>query len=312
MNKNLYDLLYLIKRNIKMYFKDKGTFLISLITPAILLILFITFLRSLYTSSLEHYIPEGVIISSRVLNGFTAGWLVSSILASSCITIAFCSNTIIIADRANGIVDDILVTPVKKTVLSLSYLISNYITTTIVCLACLGLGFGYMAIVGWYLSFNDVIMIILNTLLLTLFGSLLATIIESFIKSMGVGTALSTLVSSMYGFLCGAYMPISQFSDSIQNFIKFLPGTYGTILFRYYFVRGATEALGKDLPAEAIDSIRVNFDTEIEFFGNKLSNGTCFLIVGVTALVLLAAFIAIVLIRDRAKVKKTEVAVAKN
>lgn len=301
MNKNLYDLLYLIKRNIKMYFKDKATFFVSLITPAILLVLFVTFLRTVYVSSLTSFIPEEVNISPRVIDGFTAGWLVSSILATSCITIAFCSNTIIIADKANGIVDDILVTPVKKTILSLSYLISNFITTLIVCFACLALGFGYIAIVGWYLSLTDVLMIIANTFLLTLLGSLLATIIESFIKSMGAGTALSTLMSSMYGFLCGAYMPISQFTDSIQTFIKFLPGTYGTVLFRHYFVRGATEKLAEQLPSEAIDGLRVGFDTKISFFGNEVSNGTSFLVVGVTALVLLMTFIVIVVVQNRAK-----------
>lgn len=300
MNKDMFDLFYLIKRNIKMYFKDKGTFFVSLITPAILLVLFVTFLKSVYTNSLLMFIPDGVNISSRVIDGFSAGWLVSSILATSCVTIAFCSNTIIISDKANGMVDDIFVTPVKRTIVSLSYLISNFLTTLIVCFACLGLGFIYMAIVGWYLSFSDVMMIVLNILLLTLFGSLLATIIEFFIKSVGAGTALATLVSSMYGFLCGAYMPISQFSSGIQNFIKFLPGTYGTIIFRYYFMRGVTEELAKDLPGEAIDNLRVGFDTKIDFFGNELSYGTCFLIVGLTVVALLAAFITIVIVKDKA------------
>lgn len=304
MNKDMFDLLYLIKRNIKMYFKDKGTFFVSLITPAILLVLFVTFLKSVYTSSLQMFIPEGVNISSRVIDGFSAGWLVSSILATSCVTIAFCSNTIIISDKANGIVDDIFVTPVKRTILSLSYLISNFITTLIVCFACLGLGFIYIAIVGWYLSLSDVMMIILNMMLLTLFGSLLATVIEFFIKSTGVGTALATMVSSMYGFLCGAYMPISQFSSGIQNFIKFLPGTYGTINFRYYFMRGVTEELAKDLPENAINNLQVGFDTKIDFFGSELSTGTCFLIVGITVVILLGVFISIVLLKDRNKHKQ--------
>ena len=34
----------LIKRNIKLFFKDKGRFFTSLITPAILLVLYVTFL----------------------------------------------------------------------------------------------------------------------------------------------------------------------------------------------------------------------------------------------------------------------------
>jgi len=304
MNKNLSDLAFLVRRNIKMYFKDKSVFLISLITPAILLILFVTFLKSVYTNSLQSFIPQGVEVSSRLIDGFTGGWLVSSILATSCVTIAFCSNTIIISDKSSGAVNDILVAPVKRTVLSLSYLVSNFFTTLIVCFVCLALGFAYVAIVGWYLSFEDVMMIILNIGLLTLFGSALATIIEYFISSMGVGTALTTLVSSMYGFVCGAYMPISQFAAGIQNVLKFLPGTYGTIIFRYYFTRGAVEQFGTVLPPEGISNLKKGFDTEIEFFGNQVSIGTCFLIVGISSILLLAAFFFIVFVVDRMKTKQ--------
>ena len=38
----------LIKRNIKLFFKDKGMFITSLITPAILLVLYGTFLKNVF------------------------------------------------------------------------------------------------------------------------------------------------------------------------------------------------------------------------------------------------------------------------
>ena len=45
------ELSALIKRNIKLYFRDKGMFFSSLITPIILLILFVTFLGRIYRDS---------------------------------------------------------------------------------------------------------------------------------------------------------------------------------------------------------------------------------------------------------------------
>ena len=39
----------LIKRNVKLFFKDKGMFFTSLITPVILLVLYATFLSNVYT-----------------------------------------------------------------------------------------------------------------------------------------------------------------------------------------------------------------------------------------------------------------------
>ena len=41
----------LVARNVKLYFKDKGMFLTSLITPVILLVLYATFLRNVYVDS---------------------------------------------------------------------------------------------------------------------------------------------------------------------------------------------------------------------------------------------------------------------
>lgn len=49
----------LIKRNSKVYFKDKSVFLSSLITPIILLVLFITFLKNVYVDSITSQMPEG-------------------------------------------------------------------------------------------------------------------------------------------------------------------------------------------------------------------------------------------------------------
>ena len=47
------DLKALIKRNTKLFFKDKGTFFTSLITPLILLFLYVCFLGNVYRDSFE-------------------------------------------------------------------------------------------------------------------------------------------------------------------------------------------------------------------------------------------------------------------
>lgn len=45
------QLINLTKRNIKVYFSDKGMFFTSLITPIILLVLYATFLANVYRDS---------------------------------------------------------------------------------------------------------------------------------------------------------------------------------------------------------------------------------------------------------------------
>ena len=82
----------LIKRNIKMFFKDKGLFFTSLITPLILLVLYISFLGKVYRDSFEMSFPEGMEIPGKLLDAAVGGQLISSLLAVCCVTVAFCSN----------------------------------------------------------------------------------------------------------------------------------------------------------------------------------------------------------------------------
>ena len=120
-------MLSLISRNTKCYFKNKFMFFTSLITPLILLVLFATFLRNVYVDSFEAIAEEfDITIESRVLNGITGAWLMSSILSVSALTVAFCSNIIMVEDKMNSTVNDFNVAPVKRTTIAVSYFVSNF------------------------------------------------------------------------------------------------------------------------------------------------------------------------------------------
>lgn len=54
-------------------------------------------------------------------------------------------------------------------------------------------------------------------------------------------SAVGTIVSAGYGFVCGAYMPISNFGEGLQKVMSYLPGTYGTALIKNHMLRGVFE-----------------------------------------------------------------------
>ena len=139
----------LVSRNIKCYFKDKFLFFVSLITPMILLVLFATFLRSVYLSSFDSIfrLCGFVLKDRRVEEGLAGAWLLSSILSVSSVTVAVCSNAVMINDKIENSLNDFLVTPVKGATLSLSYFVANFIVNTIIMLVVLLIGFIYLAAV---------------------------------------------------------------------------------------------------------------------------------------------------------------------
>ena len=119
-----------------------------------------------------------------------------------------------------------------------------------------------------------------------MFGTALSSIINYFLSSQGQISAVGSIVSSCYGFICGAYMPISQFSKGLQNIVAFLPGTYGTSLLRNHSLRGVfTEMKSLGIPNQAIDEIKNSIDCNIYFFEDKVSINTMYLyLVGFTVL----------------------------
>lgn len=280
---------YLCKRNVKIYFKDKGMFFPSLITPVILLVLYATFLKKVYDDSFRSSLKAaGVTISDSVINGCVGGQLVSSLLAVCCVTVAFCSNLLMVRDKTSGAIKDLTVSPVKPSVLSISYFLSSLLSTLIISAVGAAACLIYLAATGWYLTFADVISLLLNVILLTTFGTALSSCVNFFLSTDGQASAVGTIVSAGYGFICGAYMPLSAFGEGLRNTLGFLPGTYGTSLIRNCTLRGAFEemsALG--FPAEAVESIRDSIDCNLYFFGNKVEIWVMYLIMlGSTALLI--------------------------
>lgn len=294
------SLLALVKRNTKVYFKDKSVFLSSLVTPIILLFLFVTFLKNVYIDSIQSQIPEGITLSSSLLNGFAGSWLVSSIIATSCVTIAFCANMIMVQDKVNGSYKDLTITPVKKSILNLSYYLSTALVTAIVCYATFGVGLVYLAFTGFYLSLIDVLLTLLDIALLVLFGTALSSIVCMFLKSQGAISAVSTLVSSMYGFICGAYMPLAQFSEGLRNVLMLLPGTYGTGLVRNHMMSGVLRELqSQGLPSSVVSGLSNSFDASLTFFGHDVSVLAMYLIVGLTTVALIGIFVLLGFIKKK-------------
>ena len=280
---------YLCKRNVKIYFKDKGMLYPSLITPVILLVLYATFLKKVYDDSFRSSLKAaGVTISDSVINGCVGGQLVSSLLAVCCVTVAFCSNLLMIKDKTSGAIKDLTVSPVKPSVLSISYFLSSLLSTLIISAVGTAASLIYLAATGWYLSFADVISLLLNVILLTTFGTALSSCVNFFLSTDGQASAVGTIVSAGYGFICGAYMPLSAFGEGLRNALGFLPGTYGTSLIRNCTLRGAfAEMSASGFPAEVVESIRDSIDCNLYFFGNKVEVWAMYLIMlGSTALLI--------------------------
>ena len=284
----------LTRRNIILFFKDKGMFFTSLITPAILLVLYTTFLGNVFKDSFVAVLPEGLKLSDEILNGLVGGQLMSSILAVSCVTVAFCSNMLMVQDKVNGSIKDLTISPVKSSTLALSYYFATLVSTLIICLSATAICLVYVASIGWFMSACDVLMLVLDVFLLVMFGTALSSVIHFFLSSQGQMSAVGTIISAGYGFICGAYMPISSFSEGLQKVLSFLPGTYGTSLVRSHSVSGTFEEMKSiGLPDDAINSMKDGIDCNMYFFGREVDTSVKYLVLVLSTVVLIAIYVAL-------------------
>lgn len=284
--------ILLTKRNIKLFFKDRGLFFTSLITPIILLVLYITFLANVYRDSFASALPDSIRIPQKLIDGFVGGELFSSLLAVCCVTVSFCCNMLMVQDKITGARNDLTMAPVKSSVLSLSYYTATLISTLIVCYTATGACFIYIAKIGWYLSPKDVILIFIDVFLLVMFGTALSSVINFFLSTQGQVSAVGTIVSAGYGFICGAYMPLSSFGKGLQKVISFLPGTYGTSLIRNHALNGYFKEMSSfGFPDDVVEAVKDSVDCNLYFFDKAVSQSMMYAVMAAAVAVLILIYI---------------------
>lgn len=159
---------------------------------------------------------------------------------------------------------------------------------------------GYMAKMGWYMTVTDVLWVILDMVLLVLFGAVLSSVVCYPLKTQGQMSAVGTIVSAGYGFICGAYMPISNFGEGLQKFLSFLPSTYGTSMLKNHMMRGVFEEM-EDIgfPEEVVDGIATSLDCNPKFFDYVVTVNEMILVMAASVVVLGGLYILLTCTREK-------------
>lgn len=290
----------LVRRNRQLFFRDKGMLMSSLITPLILIVLYATFLANVYKDSFQSALPEFLEIEDKIINGTVAAQLTAALLAVSCITVTFCVNLTMVQDKAFGTRKDFNVSPVKKPVIYIGYFFATVLNSLMVNGLALVVCMGYMAKMGWYMTVTDVLWVILDMVLLVLFGAVLSSVVCYPLKTQGQMSAVGTIVSAGYGFICGAYMPISNFGEGLQKFLSFLPSTYGTSMLKNHMMRGVFEEM-EDIgfPEEVVDGIATSLDCNPKFFDHVVTVNEMVLVMAASVVVLGGLYVLLTCTREK-------------
>ena len=232
--------LGLTKRNMLVFFTDKGTLFFSMLTPMIILLLYILFLKNSLLSSLQNA-ATGLenLVAAKDMAQFVNGLLLTGIISSALITIPYNALEIIVRDREDKVDLDMLSTPVKRFEIILSYFCAAVASAFMQAMIVLAVGIGILSLSGdMYLSAADVVKLVGAVFLGTVSSTSVFMVVMMFFKSMGTCGAFMGIISAVSGFVIGAYMPLSEFNKSIQNVCNLVPATGITVLIRNYLTGG--------------------------------------------------------------------------
>lgn len=258
---------YLVRRALGVFLKDKLSVFLALLSPLIVLVLYIFFLGDLQTDSLLAYFPAGTVDESAA-QAFVDSWMIAGVLGTATITVSFSANSVMVGDRERGVLGDFLAAPVKKSVLIGGYFVFNFVVTVVICTVVFLIGLVYLAASGsFFMSAADVFAALGTVLFAALSATLISVLVCAAFPTQGALGGFVGIVSAAIGFLIGAYMPLGTFPDGVEYAAGVLPGTHAAGLFRNFFMRGALKNLTAGLPAGVSDEIAESFSMTFGFFG---------------------------------------------
>jgi len=238
----------LVNRNLRLFFSSKSSIFFSLLGALISFVLYLVFLRQQITqnwSQISNY--------KQLLDL----WLMGGTLTVTAITTTGSSLGVLVRDRENNRLADLILTDLSYEQVNLAYLISAWIIGVIMQIAMFMVMLVYF-IVQDGISFDT--STLLPSIMVMLFSSLLWSVFNmflcSFVKKVDTVGKINTIIGTASGFFAGVYMPIGAVPTFAQSLMKLTPAPYNAALFRQIMMNQQISDSLSNLPNNAITSFK--------------------------------------------------------
>ncbi len=241
----------MVKRNLKIYFRDKIAVFFSLLGVIIIIGLYVLFLGNMLTRQTSNDIPidTGFIISA---------WVMAGVVTIATITTSMGAFGAMVQDKSKKIIYDFEVSPMKRTTLVLSYVLSALIVSLIMSFLTLLFSEIYFLInVGQLLGFVTILKCLGLLIFAVISSSTFVFMLVSFFNNNTAFTTASSIIGSLIGFLAGVYIPIGTMPTSVQRLIQIFPLSHAAVLMRQAMMSGIVDL--NQVPTDFKESMGVNF-----------------------------------------------------
>lgn len=297
----------LTARNAKVFLKDKMVIFFSLLTQIIVLGLFLLFIKSTYVDGIEGSLGalKGSIAKADV-EALVNSWMISGVIGTSVVTATMNALSVVVSDKQEKVDYDYNASSVKGSVIVTAYFSGAVLCSLITSFILLTAGLVFLAVTGTFLlTAADIISLYGLVILGSVSAAAVLMVIISFFKKSSTFTSFSILISTLVGFIVGAYIPVSQLGEGVQTVVNLIPGAQIAALMRGVLV---TPAIGNiDKALGGLDNGQFAAEAERLFcirpriFGSEVD--TTFMLIYTVIVIAVFAALNIILFRFSSKRK---------
>lgn len=284
-------MLALIKRNIKIYLRNRGAWLASLLTVFIIIGLYALFLGDQLSRGFEGIGLE----EPRLL---TDSWIMAGIISIMPLSISLGAVSIV-NDRSKGLIKDFYCSPISRSKITLGYILSLAIISFLITVIGFALGEIYItANGGELLSFADMLRVLGIIAIDDLATTSIVMFIAMFITSESAYSAICTVIGTVSGFITGIYIPVGALPEGVAAAVKCFPISHAGSMLRQIFTADAIAECTKNIPADlkpdVLDQINSEMGIIYSFGDHTVTDFESIIILAVTAVLffVLTAFAA--------------------
>lgn len=244
-------MIELIRRNLRIYFRDTASVFFSLLTVLITIGMYILFLAELQVNTIKDAL-KGFPVTDANMDWIINTWIIAGLLSIIPVTSSLASLSVMVQDREKKIMMDFKSMPMKAYKYPLAIIVSS--TTVGTILGILGFA-GYSIFIGvkvskWFTP--QQILLTLGLIIITaLMSSSLMGAVATLFKTSSGFTSLNIVVGTIIGFANAVYVPIGVLPHYVQTISKLFPTAHVAMLFRNILMKDAMKAMFKGAPSDA-------------------------------------------------------------
>lgn len=280
-----------VRRNLKVFFRDKTAVFFSLLAVLIVLGLYIFFLGDVWVDSFPNI--KGV---KNLMNC----WIMAGLIGVTSVTANMGAFGTMIEDKSKNKIKDFYVSPIKKSKIVGGYIISSFIVGSMMSVVTLIISQIYLVYSGVdVLNFKELTEVFLIILMTSLSNSAMILFIVSLFSSEKAFSTASTIVGTLIGFITGIYLPISMLPDSVQIIVKLFPTSHGISILRQIFMKKQMDISFADVPTNYINEFKESMGV-VYYINDKLVSNTTSIFILIASTIIFF-FLAVLILYKKKK-----------